>query len=233
MPVRHLFRRVATLGAAVALTGTVAALAFASPAFATGPTAGSEVPGSALPIGTATPGPFSSGQVIQIQIPANSTLTPLAGIFIEECAAPGGVAPTMSSACDGNTIQGDSIFAASNGSVSYTNVAPNHGYTVYALPDASLGESPGDTPVCNLTNECVLYIGQNQNDFTQPHFFSQPFFVQPVAGDTGTPAGTGTAPGTATPEAPLAIGLPLAAAAVLGGALFWRRRRHVSVPGQP
>jgi hypothetical protein len=233
MPVRHVIRRFATLSAAVALTGTVTALALASPAFATGPAAGSEVPGSALPIGTSTPGPFASGQVIQIQIPANSTLTSGAGINIVECAAPGGVAPTNPAACDGNTIQGDTIFASTNGSVSYTNVAPNHGYTVYALPDASLGESSTGTPVCNLTNECVLFIGQNQNDFTQPHFFSQPFFVQPVTGDSGTPAGTGTAPGTATPEAPLAIGLPLLAMGVLGGALFLRRRRHVGASSAP
>ena len=233
MPVAHVLRRVATFGAAAAMTGAVSALAFASPAFATGPASGSEVPGSALPIGTATPGPFSSGQVIQIQIPANSTLTPGAGINIVECAAPGGVAPTTPSACDGNTIQGDTIFAGTDGSVSYTNVAPKHGYTVYALPDANLGESPGGTPACDLSHECVLYIGQNQNDFTQPHFFSQAFFVQPVAGDTGTPAGTGTTPGTPTPEAPFAIGLPLAAAAVLGGALFWRRRRHLPASGRP
>src|ERR1700678_3405570 len=46
MPVRHVIRRFATLSAAVALTGTVTALALASPAFATGPAAGSEVPGS-------------------------------------------------------------------------------------------------------------------------------------------------------------------------------------------
>ena len=143
MPVRHVFRRVATLSAAVALTGTVAALAFASPAFATGPTAGSEVPGSALPIGTATRGRSRAGRSSRSQIPADSTATPVQWGFHEVVArGPRWVAPTMSSACDGNTIQGDSIFAASNGSVSYTNVAPNHGYTVYVLPDATLGSPP-------------------------------------------------------------------------------------------
>jgi hypothetical protein len=213
------------------MTGTVVALTFASPAFATGPAASTEVPGSALPIGTATPGPFASGQVIQVQIPANSVLTPGAGINIVECAAPGGVAPTTAAACDGNTIQGDTIFAGTDGSVNYTNVSPNHGYTMYSLPNSVLGESAGGTPKCDLTDECVLYIGENQNDFTQPHYFSQPFYVSPVAGNSGTPAGTGTAPSTATPEAPFALGLPLAALGVLGGALFLRRRRQAAASG--
>jgi hypothetical protein len=232
MTLGPVIRRAATAFAAVAATSTVAAFALATPAFATGPTAGSEVPGSALPIGTVTAGPFSSGQVIQVQIPANSTLGSGAGINIVECAAPGGVAPTATAACDGNTIQGDTIFAASDGSVSYTNSGPDHGYTVYALPNSSLGEGTSGTPVCNLTNECVLYIGENQNDFTQPHFFSQPFFVKPVTGNSGTPAGNGT-PGAATPEAPLAIGLPLAAAGVIGGILFLRRRQDAAASSKP
>ena len=186
--------RAAQLAGVLLLVGTALLAAFPGVARAA-PAPGTEVPGSALPIGTFTSGtPFSSGQVIQIQIPANPTLTPGAGINVVECAAPGGVAPTNTAACDGNTIQGDTIFAGTDGSVSYTNVAPNHGYTVYALPDANLGEPPGGTPACDLSNECVLYIGQNQNDFTQPHFFSQPFFVTPTAGDSGANPGDGSAP---------------------------------------
>jgi hypothetical protein len=159
------------------------------------PAAGTEVPGSALPIGTVTTGtPFSSGQVIQVQVPANPVLTPGAGIIVVECAAPGGAVPTQPSDCDGNTIQGDTIFAGADGSVSYTNVAPDHGYTVYSLPNSALGESSGGTPACNLADECVLYIGQNQNDFTQPHFFSQPFWVTPNSGNTGASPGDGSAP---------------------------------------
>ena len=232
MPVRPLIRRFATLSAAVALTGTVTALALASPAFATGPTAGSEVAGSALPIGTATPGPFASGQIIQIQIPANSTLTPGAGINIVECAAPGGVAPTNPAACDGNTIE-QMIFAGTNGSVSYTNVAPDHGYTVYALPDANLGESSTGTPVCNLTNEGACSSSVRTRT-TSPSRTSSPSPSCPARGGRRrTPAGTGTAPGTATPEAPFAIGLPLIAMGVLGGALFLRRRRHAGASSTP
>jgi hypothetical protein len=222
MTFRHVTRRVATASAVLAMAGTVAALGFATPAFATGPPASSEVPGSAVPIGSYTPGtPFSSGQIISVQIPDNSTLTPGAGIFIEECAAPGGAAPMDPSACDGQTIQGDTVLAGSSGQVDYTTTPSTSGYTIYALPDVvTLGESPSGVPVCNLSNECVLYIGQNQNDFTAPHFFSQPFYVTPTPGDTGAN------PGDGTPESPLAIGLPLAAVGAIGGTLFLRRRRH-------
>jgi hypothetical protein len=226
MTFRHVTRRVATFSAAAALTGTVVALAFATPAFAV-PAPGSEVPSSVIPIGASTPGPFASGQVVEVKIPANPTFAAGAGINIVECAAPAGVAPTDPSQCDGLTLQPDTILAAADGSVDYTVTGSTSGFTMFALPDTTLlGESAAGTPVCNLSHECVLYIGENQNDFTVPHFFSQPFFVTPVAGDSGTPAGTGTTPGTATPEAPLAIGLPLAAAGVIGGSLFLRRRRH-------
>jgi hypothetical protein len=188
--------RVVQLAGAALLVGTGLLALLAGPAAATGPPASSEVPDSAVPIGSVTPGPFSSGQVISVLIPANSVFTPEAGIFIEECAAPGGAAPTDPSQCDGETVQGDTILAGSDGSVDYTAVTnKTSGYTIYALPDlTTLGESPSGVPVCNLTNECVLYIGQNQNDFTQPHFFSQAFYVTPTPGDTGADPGDGTAP---------------------------------------
>jgi len=221
MSFRHVTRRVAVFVGALAVTGTVASVGLATPAFASGPPASSEVPNSAVPIGPVSPGPFSSGQVISVVIPANSTFSPGAGINIEECAAPGGVAPTVPSACDGITIQGDTVTAGADGSVDYTDTPPDSGYTIYAIPDPSIGDT-GTAPVCNLSNECVLYIGENQNDFTQPHFFSQPFYVTPTPGDTGAN------PGDGTPEVPLAIGLPLAALGIMGGSLFLRRRRHAA-----
>lgn len=216
---RRPLSRVLSACAAAAAVGFVVPFSFASVAYASAPTEGSQVPGSALPIGSSyTKGtPFSSGQVIQVQIPANSVFVGQPGINILECSDPGGLAsndPTNASDCDGNTIQGDTIVAATNGSVSYTN------YTVYALPDSiSLGESPSSTPVCNTSNWCVLYVGENQTDFTQPHVFSQPFLVKANGNDEGGN------PGDGTPEAPLAIGLPVVGAGVVGAAFWYRRRR--------
>jgi hypothetical protein len=210
--------------AAAAIAGVLVTVPFSSVASAAAPTEGSQVPGSAIPLtgSTYTHGaPFSSGQTIQVDIPANTVFAPGAGINVLECGlGTGGALPTSPSQCDGNTIQGSTITACNSscsagaGSFDYTQ------YTIYALPDSiSLGETSDHTPVCNVSNPCVLYIGENQNDFTQPHVWSQTFVVKPTSGDTGAN------PGDGTPEAPLAIGLPILAIGIIGGTLFLRKRR--------
>jgi len=222
-----------------AITAMVALLFSAAPAFASGPAAGSKVPGSAVPIGKYTPGtPFSSGQVIEVKIPPNKTLTPGAGIRILECGAPRGALPTQPSDCDGTTIQGNTVLVNPDGSVDYKRTATTTGYTVYAVPDAvSLGEPPDSQPVCNLSHECVLYIGQNQLDFTAPHYWSEPFKVRPTPKDTGAEPGDGSlvaAPtsGGGGANALLTIGLPIVVV-VAGGALLVLRRRRAMGTGAP
>ncbi len=223
MSIRHVARRVAVSVAATAAAGTFAALAFAaSPAGAsTGPTTGTVVPGSAQCSDTCTGGvPFSSGQNLNVVIPMNQTFSSddglnnnNTGINIVECAAPNGVVPTTPAACDGNTIDAG-ILPNPDGSFSIS------GFTVYALPDStSLGEGTSG-PTCGSTSatECILYIGNNQNDFTQPHLWSQPFFVK-ANGDDG-----GENPGDGTPEVPLAVILPLSAMGLLGAVILVRRR---------
>ena len=195
----------------------------------TGLTNGSTLPDSIVPIGPVTANtPYSSGQVVSVVVPTNTVFTPGDGIHIEECAAPSGEPPTTPSQCDSLTIQADTVFARSDGSIDYTDVGPDSGYTIYALPDPSIGDL-GDGPVCNLTNECVLYIGENQNDFGAPHFFSQPFYVNPTPGDTGTNPGDGgsSEPAAEAPETPVAIALPVIAAGVFGGLVIVRRRRGI------
>ena len=178
------------------LVAAMITLGLAVSAGAIGPAEGTIVPGAAAATGTFTAGiPFASGQNINVVIPANSVFTSTTtALHIVECSAPNGVIPTVTSACDGNTIQLQTLFPLADGSFTYSL------YTVYALPDsATLGELPGG-PACGQTapTECILYIGVNQLDFTQPHFWSQPFFIAPSAGDIGTPAGDGSAPPAAT-----------------------------------
>ena len=145
MSIRHVGRRVVVSLAATAAAGSFAALAFSSPAGAAGPSSGTIVPGSAQP-GPFTPGtPFDSGQTINVSFrptrPSPSPTTrPL--INIVECSAPNGVVPTQPSACDGNTIQGDTILRQVTGRSTYaaTPCTP--------LPNAiSLGEGRAARPV--------------------------------------------------------------------------------------
>jgi len=229
-------RRRGTCPAVAAVVVAVFSLCVAAPAFAaSGPRGGSKVQSSTAPIGRYRAGaPFSSGQVIQVKIPTNSTLRPGAGIKIVECAAPRGVVPTDPSSCDGTTIQGDTVLVTKDGSVDYTRTKTTSGYTVYALPDRhSLGEGPGGLPVCNTTHLCVLYIGQNQLDFTAPHYWSEPFTVTPTADDTGADPGDGSQQVASTgggSNAWLTIGLPVVVVVAAGGAFLAMRRRR-AVPG--
>lgn len=154
---------------------------------------------------TVTPGgPFTDGETVTVTVGPNGVFTPNARVNVLECADPGGTAanlPTDDSTCDGNTIQGATVLVHSDGSVS----APN--YTLYQLPSAALGEQPNFQPVCNQSSPCVLYVGQDQNNFTQPKMFSAPFTVGPAAASTTTtPVGAGSGAGTAGGPASPATG---------------------------
>jgi hypothetical protein len=124
---------------------------------------------------TITAGPYHDGQVINLSVGPNHYFKPYSRINIIECADPGGKTknlPTSIVACDGNTIQGNTILVQRNGSFS------EHGYQVFALPNASqLGETPDTRPICNGKQACVFYIGQNQEKFSAPKIWSPPFTV--------------------------------------------------------
>ena len=75
--------------------------------------------------------------------------------------------PTSVATCDGNTIQGNTILVAADGSFS------EHGYQVYALPNVHNSERTQTLCRCAVEKKiCVLYIGQNQEKFTAPKMFS-------------------------------------------------------------
>ena len=149
------------------------------------------------PLTISTLSGLHSGESISVSVGANSYYTPYAAVNIVECADPGGTKanlPTDDSKCDGNTIESNSVLIAANGSFSEPS------YTLYSLPNAVLGEEANAQPVCDLTNPCVLYIGQDQNDFTKPKEFSSPFTIAPSSG-TATPTGSTTVPGSSNSAA--------------------------------
>jgi hypothetical protein len=143
---------------------------------------------------TPAPGsnPYKTGETLSISVGSNSLFAPSARIEILECAAPKGVLPVDDTTCDGNTTQGNSVLVNSDGSFSDT------AYTVYALPDRAIGDPPDSHPVCSATDECVLFIGEDQNDFTKPKIFSPTF--------TFAAGSTTVAPTTAAGKAPAASG---------------------------
>ncbi len=170
---------------------------------------GDNIPGSAAAQTPFSPGTFDSGQGIDVVVPPNSVLTPGARIEVLECAAPNGVDPTSTAACDGNTAYaGGTITVNSDGSIDLINGSSASGqpYNVYALPDQpTFSESAGGFPKCGQgsANECVLYIGQGgggDTGFSLPHFFSQAFQVHPDPTDSGTlNPGDGTFPADSAP----------------------------------
>jgi hypothetical protein len=173
---------------------------------------------AALPQVPFTPGtPFSSGQNIEVKVPANTLLPRLSSMHILECAAgPGGTPPSGTPVCDQNTFYPNNAFpSSSDGSMDITD------FTVFALPSPALGENSSNPVICGgASNPCILYIGQDQTNVGLPHVWSQAFQVQIKDANE-----TGANPGDGTPEVPLAIGLPLAAAGIVGGTALFRRRR--------
>jgi hypothetical protein len=218
MFIRHVARTVGISVAAAAVAGTFSIIALAGPAGAAGPNSGDTVPTAATPVTPFTPGtPFSSGQNINVVVPANTIFSPNTNINIVECAAPGGVVPTDPGNCDGNTINGPTLKPNADGSINFQTKTGTL-YQLFALPDANLGETGGGV-TCDLSHQCVLYIGNNQGDFTQPHVWSQPFYITP------NPTDSGANPGDGTPEVPMAVILPLAALGLVGGSVLIHRRR--------
>jgi Bacterial Ig-like domain (group 1) len=185
------------LTGAVLLLAAAGAVGLVGTAGATGPSDGTIVSGVDSPVSPFTSDtPFSSGQQIDVVIPANSVFAPGAGLLVVECTDPGGGTnvPTSTSQCDGNTNSANiaSWQAESTGGADFNNDT-GYLYTLYATPDTGIGDT-GSSPACSLTVACILYVGENQNDFTQPHFWSTPFFIAADKGDTGANPGDGSAP---------------------------------------
>jgi len=136
--------------------------------------------GASPPPMTVTPaGPYHNGQKINISVGPNRFFKPYGRVNVIECADPQGKVsnlPRDENSCDGNTIQGNTILVKGNGSFA------ERGYVLYSTPNTVLGELPDSQPVCNRRHMCVLYVGENQSNFTWPKEFSPPFSITPGKG---------------------------------------------------
>ncbi|MHB8681852.1 MAG: hypothetical protein ACYDA2_07140 [Acidimicrobiales bacterium] len=177
---------------------------------------------TAAPPVTISPAPstgYVNGAKVRITVGPNDYFQKGQIINILECGDPGGKAanlPRDVTDCDGSTIQPVTVIVNHDGSFSLS------GYVIYELPNTvALGEPKDTLPKCDATHACVLYVGENQEDFSWPHTFSAPFSVGARAGSPGS-SGSGAA-----------IGIGIAAVVVVvGGSAFFvlSRRRRVTNP---
>lgn len=255
MSIRHVVKTVAATGAATICAGVFALCLGTGVAGANGATLTSADGNTTIaPLSTATvtPGtPYSTGQTIQLNVQANSTLNNTSlgdacvpgqytgspcpsssspsgnatgNYYIEECEAPNMVLPTSGAQCEAATLD-ISQSRSNNGLVTDQ-------FQVFYLPDtgtlgpADMTAAPGG---CGLApNYCIIGIfsvDPHAGGFSYPLLFSAPFQVKQTS-QYGSGRETGITPGDGTPEVPLAIGLPLAAFAVVGGFTIRSRRRH-------
>lgn len=170
-----------------------------------------------------TPAPstgYHDGEKIDISAPANSYFKFGNLINVIECGDPGGTRANLPhdyTVCDGATIQPLTVAVQRDGSFALKD------FVVFKLPSTTtLEESPDTLPKCDATHACVLYIGENQLDFTQAHVFSAPFWVGRTAAGPGT-SSTG-----------MGIGIAVAVVLVAFGIFrLGRGRRHPMPPARP
>ena len=177
------------------------------------------VPSPAKPYTT-----FTDGEQVDLAIGANSVFSTsdrLAGdIEAIECAyraasgRPGD--PPSAEFCDAQTTPGDFPYSVRQGG-SFDYVVDNRGdhVTIFALPDTAL---PTSTISCDATHACVWYVGENYNNFTAPHVFSNPFLVGPKA----SAGGSGS-------SSTIIIVVVIVVAAAIAVVVMRRRRRPAGV----
>jgi hypothetical protein len=158
------------------------------------------------------PGSYRPERTISVSVGPNSFFKRGTTIRILECADRGGTSanlPVSDNTCDGLTVQAQTIFVSSDGSFSDPD------YTIYSLPSSILGEPSSESAKCNSTRACVLYVGQDYTDFTQPKVFSEPFYV----------GGSVRASKSSSALALALGGAAVVVVAAAGSALVYRRRR--------
>ena len=192
-------RRLRHAAAAALGALTVAVAALGTPAVASGPTV------------TVTPSrELTDQQVVSV---SGSGFPPFTQVQMLECAGTMAKPPKDDRACQGLTLS--AVVTDVGGSFTNSATDPSHrshGYRIFALPRRAFSPYP---PVCNATSPCLLYVGLQQNDFSQPHVFV-PFAF----------AGAPSAAGNSWLPATAAVVVALLAAAVL---VVARRRRHPDV----
>ena len=213
--------RLALAGTTVWRRVRIAGLASLAGAFGVAFFPGGNATASSGPCGTLSSGPgvyvdclvppasapyasFTDGDPINLAMGPNAVFSPsdaaggdIQAIECEYTTGTGPGDPPNANYCSSQTLAGGWPFTVNpDGSFDYSS-ATGGPLNIYAVPGANF---PGATITCDATNPCVFYVGENYNNFTSPHVFSNPFLVNPAAGTTTTTtmATTTTVPTTST-----------------------------------
>ena len=168
---------------------------------------------------------FGDGERIDLAMGPNSIFSPkdhlggdIEAILCEYTTGFSAGDPPNANYCDAQSLAGDWPYTVhSDGSFDYTVDNRGDAVTMFNLPGKFLKTSPIK---CDATHACVWYIGENYNDFTTPHVFSEPFFAS-AAPSSG---------GSSTWIVILVLVLGLGGA---GGVVWSRRRRRSTSPSSP
>lgn len=155
---------------AVASTVAVAGLAASAPsAFAAGtPTASATTPTTNL----------LDGSIVGL---TGSGFSPTVGIQVEECAGTAAKPPTSNADCDGTTLDAQAYTDAAGNFQNFVgDPAGDTGVKVYTVnvPGSLI---PQSTITCDATHACVLYVGEDQGNFSAPHVWVDISFAAPAA----------------------------------------------------
>ena len=125
---------------------------------------------------------FTDGQAVDLSMGTNSTFNGsgvganLEAIECEYNDGTGGAGDPPSAAfCDAQTLPADMPYSV-NADGSFDYVADNNGdrANMYSVPGTNFH---GATIRCDSSHPCVWYVGENYNNFSAPHVFSNPFLV--------------------------------------------------------
>ena len=186
------------------------------------------------------------GQIIQV---TGSGFDPGRTIQVMECSGTLTAPPKDIKVCQGLTLDTSSYTDLQGGFIDGASDPSGltQGFKVYMLPGPSL---PAGPTKCDPADPCLLFVGEDHNDFSKPHVFVPISFAAAAsrAGSGTTVAGTSTRSGTpgmgqaATAGASLPrtgssrgalVALSVGAIALVagGGYLFLRRRRFAQRSG--
>lgn len=170
---------------------------------------------------TATVEPATGLADLQVVTVRGSGFPPTSRIQIMECSGTLAKPPPDDLSCDGTTLNAQAI-TDDHGSFLNSKSDPSgstHGFRMFSLPRAGF---PPSLTTCDRSHACLLYVGVEQTDFTQPHAFV------PFAFAGAAIPGASTSSSSSSATWILVIVAAVVVVLLVAGMGVWLRRRRRS-----